>query len=116
MAYKLISAVPGVGTAMNTAVGAVIGSGVLIRNVLGMGSLLIILLICAVPVVRVCMVLLSYKIVQAVIQPVTEKRLLEGMDAMTQGVGMLLQVLVGCVLMFILSLAVVCNAAAVVAV
>ena len=62
------------------------------------------------------MVLLSYKIVQAVIQPVTEKRLLEGMDAMTQGVGMLLQVLVSCVLMFILSLAVVCNAAAVVAV
>ena len=56
VAYKLISAVPGVGTAMNTAVGAVIGSGVLIRNVLGMGSLLIILLICAVPVVRVCMV------------------------------------------------------------
>ena len=47
--------------------------------------------------VRVCMVLLSYKIVQAVIQPVTEKRLLEGMDAMTQGVGMLLHVLVGCV-------------------
>ena len=116
VAYKLISAVPGVGTAMNTAVGAVIGSGVLIRNVLGMGSLLIILLICAVPVVRVCMVLLSYKIVQAVIQPVTEKRLLEGMDAMTQGVGMLLHVLVSCVLMFILSLAVVCNAAAVVAV
>ena len=109
VAYKLISAV-------NTAVGAVIGSGVLIRNVLGMGSLLIILLICAVPVVRVCMVLLSYKIVQAVIQPVTEKRLLEGMDAMTQGVGMLLHVLVSCVLMFILSLAVVCNAAAVVAV
>ena len=62
------------------------------------------------------MVLLSYKIVQAVIQPVTEKRLLEGMDAMTQGVGMLLHVLVGCVFMFILSLAVVCNAASVVAV
>ena len=35
---------------------------------------------------------------------------------MTQGVGMLLQVLASCVLMFILSLAVVCNAAAVVAV
>ena len=114
--YKLISAVPGVGTAMNTAVGAVIGSGVLIRNVLGMGSLLIILLICAVPAVRVCMVFLSYKIVQAVIQPVTEKRFLEGMDAMTQGVGMLLQVLAGCVLMFILSLAVVCNAASVAAI
>lgn len=116
VAYKIISAVPGVGSAMNTAVGAVIGSGVLIRSVLGMGSLIIILIICAVPVVRVCMVLLSYKIVQAVIQPVTDKRLLDGMDAMTQGVGMLLQVLIGCVLMFILSLAVVCNAATVITV
>ncbi len=112
--YKLISAVPGIGTAMNTAAGAVIGSGVLIRNVLGMGSLIVILLICAVPVVRVCMVFLSYKVVQAVIQPVTDKRLLEGMESMTQGVGMLLQVLIGCVLMFILSLAVVCNAASVI--
>ena len=113
-AYKLISALPGVGVAMNTALGAVIGSGVLIRNVLGMGSLIVILLICVVPVVRVCMVFLSYKVVQAVIQPVTDKRLLDGMESMTQGVGMLLQVLIGCVLMFILSLAVVCNAASVI--
>lgn len=90
-AYKLISALPGVGAAMNTALGAVIGSGVLIRNVLGMGSLIVILLICVVPVVRVCMVFLSYKVVQAVIQPVTDKRLLDGMESMTQGVGMLLQ-------------------------
>ena len=101
-------------SAMNTALGAVIGSGVLIRNVLGMGSLIVILLICVVPVVRVCMVFLSYKVVQAVIQPVTDKRLLDGMESMTQGVGMLLQVLIGCVLMFILSLAVVCNAASVI--
>ncbi len=113
-AYKLISTLPGVGAAMNTALGAVIGSGVLIRNVLGMGSLIVILLICVVPVVRVCMVFLSYKVVQAVIQPVTDKRLLDGMESMTQGVGMLLQVLIGCVLMFILSLAVVCNAASVI--
>ena len=113
-AYKLISALPGVGAAMNTALGAVIGSGVLIRNVLGMGSLIVILLICVVPVVRVCMVFLSYKVVQAVIQPVTDKRLLDGMESMTQGVGMLLQVLIGGVLMFILSLAVVCNAASVI--
>ena len=113
-AYKLISALPGVGAAMNTALGAVIGSGVLIRNVLGMGSLIVILLICVVPVVRVCMVFLSYKVVQAVIQPVTDKRLLDGMESMTQGVGMLLQVLIGCVLMFILSLADVCNAASVI--
>ena len=113
-AYKLISALPGVGAAMNTALGAVIGSGELIRNVLGMGSLIVILLICVVPVVRVCMVFLSYKVVQAVIQPVTDKRLLDGMESMTQGVGMLLQVLIGCVLMFILSLAVVCNAASVI--
>lgn len=113
-AYKLISALPGVGAAMNTALGVVIGSGVLIRNVLGMGSLIVILLICVVPVVRVCMVFLSYKVVQAVIQPVTDKRLLDGMESMTQGVGMLLQVLIGCVLMFILSLAVVCNAASVI--
>ena len=113
-AYKLISALPGVGAAMNTALGAVIGSGVLIRNVLGMGSLIVILLICVVPVVRVCMVFLSYKVVQAVIQPVTDKRLLDGMESMTQGVGMLLQVLIGCVLMFILALAVGCNAASVI--
>lgn len=114
--HKLISVVPGVGTAMHTAIGAVVGSGVLIRNVLGMGSLIAILIICAVPVVRVCMVLLSYKVIQAVIQPVTDQRLLDGMDAMAQGVAMLLRVLMGCVLMLILSLAVVCNAASVISV
>lgn len=115
-AYKLISAVPGVGSAMNTAAGAIIGSGVLIRNVLGMGCLIVILVICVLPVVRVCMVLLSYRIVQAIIQPVSDKRLLDGIESMTQGVGMLLQILFGCVLMFILSLAVVCNAASVISV
>ncbi len=70
-----------------------IGSGVLIRNVLGMGSLIVILLICVVPVVRVCMGFLSYKVVQAVIQPVTDKTAVRRMESMTQGVGMLLQVL-----------------------
>lgn len=115
-AYKLISAVPGVGSAMNTAAGAIIGSGVLIRNVLGMGSLIVILLICVAPVVRVTLVLLSYRLVQAAIQPVSDKRLLEGIESMAQGVGMLLQVLFGCVLMFILSLAVVCNAASIISV
>lgn len=115
-AYKLISAVPGVGSAMNTAAGAIIGSGVLIRNVLGMGSLIVILIICVMPVVRVTLVLLSYRVVQAVIQPVSDKRLLDGIESITQGVGMLLQVLFGCVLMFILSLAVVCNAASIISI
>jgi len=82
----------------------VIGAGILLKNAIGVAGLVVIITICAVPFLKLLMIVMIYKAGSAVLQPISDKRVIECISASAKSSGMLLKsVFVGAVL-FLLSI------------
>ena len=106
---KLSSVIPGIGSALNVAAKTAIGSGVLIKNAIGVGGLIVILIICALPLIKLLVIALMYKVAEAVIQPVSDERIVECIHITADSVILLLMAVGAAILLFVLSLAVIAS-------
>ena len=104
------SAVPGVGDAMGTAMQTVIGSAVLIKNGIGSAGLCILAFLFLIPAVKMAVMALMYMAAQAVVQPVADKRILECLHSISDGILMLLKVEGTVFILFFLSMAMMTSA------
>jgi stage III sporulation protein AE len=101
---KASAAIPGIGDAVEGATETVIGAGILLKNAIGVAGLVVIITICAVPFLKLFMIAMIYKAGSAVLQPISDKRVVECISASAKSSGMLLKsVFVGAVL-FLLSI------------
>lgn len=107
---KVSSVIPGVGNALNAAARTAIGSGVLIKNAIGVGGLVVILILCALPLIKLIIISLMYKVAEAVVQPVSDERIVECIHITADSVVLLLMAVGTAMLLFILSLAVIASA------
>ena len=104
-AMRVTSAVPGVGDAMGSAMQTVIGSAVLIKNGVGAAGLVLLALLFFVPAVKLVVMALMYMLAQAIVQPVADKRMLECLQCVLEGVLLLLKVETTVFVLFFLSMA-----------
>lgn len=105
--YRASSAIPGVGGAIGGVAEAVIGSGILLKNAIGVTGLVVIIIICSIPILKLVVITLIYKLSGAVLQPVSDKRIIECISATAFSTQMLLKaVIVGAVL-FLLTITIV---------
>ena len=104
---RLSSAIPGIGNAMNAAARAAIGSGVLLKNAIGVGGVIVLLILCALPLLKLVVIALMYKVAEAVVQPVSDERVAECIRVTADSIVLLLMAAGTAVLLFILSLAVI---------
>lgn len=103
---KTVEAIPGVGNLFGGVAEMVLGSAVLIKNCLG-ASVLVILIIAAVPpVIRLGFGMLFYQLLAAVVQPVTDKRMVGCLHTMGVSIGLLLRLLFTLEIMFTLTIAI----------
>lgn len=105
---KTAGALPGVGNAVNAVTELVVTGAVLVRNCLGVVILAAFLLAGAGPVVHYVMMSFSYRLLAAVSQPVSDRRMVECLSTMGEGCALLLKILftaeVLCILTFIILL------------
>lgn len=106
---KLSSVIPGIGNALNAAAKTAIGSGVLIKNAIGVGGLIVILIVCAIPLIKLLVITLMYKVTEAVVQPVSDPRIVSCIQKTGDSVLLLLMAAGTAILLFILSLAVIAS-------
>lgn len=104
---KVLSAIPGVGGAAGAVTEILMGSAVLLKSGIGTSAILIILLLCIPPIIKIAIFTLTYKLIAAVIQPVTDKRFTGCMAAASEGGALVLKASSMMVAMFMLSIAVV---------
>ena len=109
-AMRVTSAVPGVGDAMGTAMQTVIGSAVLIKNGIGSAGLCILAFLFLIPAVKMAVMALMYMAAQAIVQPVADKRMLECLHSISDGIMMLLKVEGTVFILFFLSMAMMTSA------
>lgn len=107
-AYKLISLLPGVGTGAKTMTEIFLGSGIAIKNAIGIAGFMVIVCIMAVPVVKLLIFAVMYRITAAVIEPVTDKRIVKSISGIYTGAEMLIKLMCTVAMMFMISVVIIC--------
>lgn len=105
--FKASEAIPGIGDALGSVTETVIGAGVLLKNSIGVAGLIVILSICAIPLLKLLVITIIYKCACAALQPISDKRVIECIGASAKSSQMLLQsIFVGAAL-FLISITIV---------
>lgn len=104
---KTASAIPGVGNILDSVTEMTIGCAVLVRNCLGAAALIVLIVFGLGPIIQLGITTLLYRLMAAVVQPVSEKRLVQAITVMSDGCGMLLRVLLTAEILFLLTIAIV---------
>ncbi len=102
---RVMSSIPG-GGIMSVLTGTFLGSGLVIKNCIGVAGIIFIGLIVMVPIVKAFLLMVSVKLTGAIIQPVGEKRYVNSMESLSHGVNLLVQALLSSVVLFVLTIAV----------
>ncbi len=104
---KVVGSVPGLGGLFGTAAETVVGAGLLVKNAIGVAGLVVIVSLCAVPLAKLLVYTLTYRLSAAIVQPISDKRILACIGATADSAKLLLlTVLVGAV-MFLFSITIV---------
>ena len=103
---KTAAAIPGIGNVIDGAAEVALGTAVLIRNCLGVTGILILLILGLPPVIRLALSALIYKLFAALLQPVSDRRMIGCLSAMGEGCRLLLKVLVTVELLFLITIAI----------
>ncbi len=102
---KIISAFPG-GGMMSALTGTFLGAGMIIKNSIGIAGIIILGLVVIFPIAKTFLIMVTVKLVAAMVQPVVEKRYVDGIETLSQGIGLLLQALGSSVVLFVLTMAI----------
>ena len=105
---KVISAMPGLGNGADAIAQAVIGSGTLMKNGIGMAAVAAIGILCLFPLCKLALLCFLYQAAGAFVQPISDKRLLSGIQGTAKGMGFAARLLLCAMLLFILTIAMVC--------
>lgn len=99
--------IPGLGTSINAVTEIMVGSGIVIKNGVGVAAILILLVLCAGPVIKVWVMTFLYRMIAAVMQPIADKRMLGCISGAGEGGRLLGKVTVTTVVMFLVTIAMV---------
>ncbi|ABX42881.1 stage III sporulation protein AE [Lachnoclostridium phytofermentans] len=88
---KATQMIPGIGGLFSGVAETVLGAGSLLKNCIGVAGLVAIIVICAIPIVKLIIYVLIYKLVAAAIQPISDKRIVNCVSASAEASSLLLQ-------------------------
>ena len=104
---KGAQAIPGIGDALGQVTEIVLGTAVLVKNGIGAAGALICIAICFVPVMQIAALTLFYKLSAALIQPVSDKRMIRCLSNAGEGCCLLLKLVFTVAVLFLLTIAIV---------
>lgn len=103
---KGLSLIPG-GTSVSGLSSILIGAGVLIKNSVGI-TVVIILFVCgSMPLLEIVCFLVIYKVILALVQPISDNRILKGIQGTADSIGILLRATTTSIVLSVLSVAIV---------
>ena len=105
---KAVSMIPGIGQGASAVTKMLVGSGVLIKNTIGAAAMVILMVLIAMPVIKLLVLLVMYQCVAAVMEPVCDRRLVNCVMAAAKGQKMMVQVVASTALILVITVAVVC--------
>lgn len=105
--WQTAKGMPGIGNTVGGVMDTILGSGVLIKSAVGVGGVLGILILCLYPLIKLLLYTVMYKIGGALIQPVSDRRIIVVLQSAAASGKILLGYVLAGALMFILSITIV---------
>lgn len=106
--YKMAGALPVIGNQSAYLSEVFLGSGRLIKNSAGVVTILIIIMMCAVPVIKLFIVSVMLNVCGAFIQPVADKRIFSGFALVGTGISLLLKTVLSIEIIFVICVGTIC--------
>ncbi len=100
-------AIPGIGDIIGGMAELALGTAVLVKNGIGMAGAVICVALCVVPLAQIACIVVLYKLAAAVIQPVSDKRVVGCVETVGEGCRLLLNVVFTTALLFLLTIVIV---------
>ena len=102
---KSLGLIPGIGGAASAIGDILIGSGMVIKNSVGVAAIFLLLFLTLVPFIKVLIITFLYKCMAALLEPIAEKRIAKAMAGMATGGGMLMRMITTTVFMIFITIA-----------
>lgn len=109
-AVKTIGVLPGIGSAVNSVSELLLGTGILIKNSVGAAAVVVLVLLCAKPLLEIGVLALLYRVLAAVAEPVTDARVAGVLGALARAGMLYAKIVLTAILLLFLSIALVCMA------
>ena len=103
---KTAASIPGIGNAINGVTEVALGTAVIIRNGIGVVGIIILVCIGIRPVIRLALLAFLYKLLAAVVQPVSDKRMTGALSTICNGYVLFLKVLLCMELLIFITIAI----------
>lgn len=103
---KGLSVIPG-GTSLSGLSTILIGAGVLIKNSVGIAAVMILLVLGGIPILKILCFYVIYKVILALVQPISDSRILAGIQGAADSTGILLRATATSIVLSVLSIAIV---------
>lgn len=104
-AHRIVKALPGVGGLMDSAAETIAGSALVIKNAVGVAGMIAVLLICLLPFLKLGLSVLVFRLLCALLQPISEKRMVDCIRSFSDGVMLLMKTMLAGLAVFLVSLA-----------
>ena len=105
---KFVGALPVVGDGTDAMSSILLGSFNLMKNTIGGFAIIVIIVLCIVPFLKVQVYSFSMQIAAALVQPISDKRITDSFSCLSVGTRMLARVIMSGGLLFIISIAIIC--------
>jgi len=102
--------IPVVGGILSDAVDTVIGCSLILKNAVGVAGLMVILLICMVPIIKIAALIGIYRITAAVIEPVSDNRIIQCIGDLASSITYVFAMVVSVAVLFLLSITIIIGA------
>ena len=103
---KGLSAIPG-GSSFSALGTILLGAGVLIKNCVGISAVILLLVLGGIPLLKMFSFYVAYRVILALVQPVSDKRILAGIQGACDSTGVLVRAAGTSLVLSILSIAIV---------
>jgi stage III sporulation protein AE len=103
---KLTSLIPGVGNTFKSVAEAVLGAGSIIKNAIGVAGLIVIIIICVIPLLKLLITMFIYKLGVAIVQPISDKRIVDSISGAGNAAGLLFYIVCMGAVLFMITIAI----------
>jgi stage III sporulation protein AE len=107
--FATTNLIPLVGGALSETVETVMNCGVIIKNSVGVAGIIVVILIVAVPVMKVAACLMMFRLCAAVLQPISDKRIVKCVSELADSISGIFGMMIVFAVMFIIMLTIIIN-------
>lgn len=106
--YRSLSVIPGVGNTALAVSKTMLGAGAIVKNSIGVAAIIVIVILSAMPVIKLVVLVVLYKAIAAFIEPVADKGIVSAVNLCSRTIGNLLQIILVTIALLIMTIGIIC--------